>query len=80
MVKIVDESYVKNPGILEVPEGKSVQDLNLSHFKRLIDKNGHEAIIRALTNLQNWNKNDNPKLSRWAISMKKSIGNYGKED
>ena len=67
----------ENSGILEVPEGKSVQDLPVSHFKKLIDKKGRTSIIRALTNLEVWNKNDNKKLSNWAKSMKKSIGDYG---
>lgn len=67
----------ENSGILEVPEGKSVQDLPVSHFKKLIDKKGRVSIIRALTNLEVWNKNDNKKLSNWAKSMKKSIGDYG---
>lgn len=67
----------ENLGILEVPEGKSVQDLPVSHFKKLIDKKGRTSIIRALTNLEVWNKNDNKKLSNWTKSMKKSIGDYG---
>lgn len=69
----------ENPGILEVPEGKSVQDLPVSHFKKLIDKKGRSSVIRALTNLEVWNKNDDKKLSNWARSMKKSIGDYGVE-
>lgn len=78
-VKKVLEANIEaeNPGILEVPEGKSVQDLPVSHFKKLIDKKGRASIIRALTNLEVWNKNDDKKLSNWAKSMKKSIGDYG---
>lgn len=67
----------KHPGILEVPEGKNVEDLPISHFKRLIDKKGRDAIIRALTNLQVWNKNDDKQLSQWAKSMKADLGDYG---
>ena len=69
----------KNEGILEVPEGKNVDDLPISHFKKLIDKNGREAIIRALTNLEVWNKNDNKSLSSWAKKMKKSLEGYGEK-
>ena len=61
---IINESAdikAKNPGILEVPSGKSVDQLPVSHFKSLIDKIGREKVIRALTNLQVWNKNDNKK-------------------
>lgn len=71
---------VKNEGLLEVPEGKSIMDLPVSHFKRLIDKKGRESIIRGLTNLEVWNKNDDPKISRWAKKMKNSLEGYeGKE-
>lgn len=67
-------------GVLEVPSNKEVDDLSVSHFKKLIDKKGREPIIRALTNLQNWFKYKKPSLSRWAVSMKKSIGNYGAKE
>ena len=70
----------KNEGILEVPEGKNVDDLPVSHFKKLIDKKGREAIIRALTNLEVWNKNDNKSLSSWAKGMKKSLDGYGEKE
>lgn len=80
MIKVIEQIEVENPGILEVPEGKSVYDLSVSHFKKLIDKSGRDKIIRALTNLEVWNKNKNKKLSNWAISMKKSIKDYGKKD
>ena len=67
-------------GVLAVPKDKDVQDMPISHFKKLIDKKGREPIIRALTNLQNWFKYKKPSLSKWAISMKKSLGNYGSKD
>lgn len=70
----------KNPGILEVPEGKSVQDLPVKHFKFLIDKKGRAPIIRALTNLEVWNKNENKSLSAWAKKMKKSLEGYGVQE
>lgn len=84
---IINESKLKesadikaeNPGILEVPKDKRVYDLPVSHFKRLIDKIGREKVIRAITNLQIWNKNDDPEISQWAINMKKQIGDYGKK-
>lgn len=80
---IINESAnikTENPGLLEVPEGKKVMDLPVSHFKRLIDKKGREAIIRGITNLEVWNRNDDPQISRWAKDMKKQLGDYGKED
>ena len=70
----------ENEGILEVPEGKNVNDLPISHFKKLIDKNGRQPIIRALTNLEVWNKNDNKSLSSWAKKMKKSLEGYGEKE
>ena len=60
---------VENPGILEVPEGKNVEDLPIKHFVALADKKGLSTITRALNNLQVWNKNKNPKLSKWAGDM-----------
>jgi len=71
---------VKNEGLLEVPEGKSIIDLPVGHFKRLIDKKGRESIIRGLTNLEVWNKNDDPKISRWAKKMKNSLRGYGEKE
>lgn len=70
----------ENPGLLEVPKDKSVDELPVSHFKKLIDKKGRNAIIRGITNLEIWNKNDDPELSKWAKDMKTKIGNYGKNE
>lgn len=60
---------VKHKGILEVPEGKNVDDLPLSHFVDLAKKKGLSKITKALNNLQVWNKNDDKKLSKWAGDM-----------
>ena len=78
----LDNSFQESllEGILEVPNDKEVDDLSVSHFKKLIDKKGRSPIIRALTNLQNWFKYKKPSLSKWAVSMKKSIGNYGAKE
>ena len=80
LIRAKADIQAKNPGILEVPEGKNVQDLPASHFKNLIDKKGRSPIIRALTNLEVWNKNDNKSLSAWAKKMKKSLEGYGEKD
>jgi hypothetical protein len=56
----------KNPGILEVPKDKKVNELPLSHFENLVDKKGYAEVIRALTNLEVWNKDKNKSLSDWA--------------
>ena len=57
---------VKNKGILEVPKDKKVDELPLKHFEDLVDKKGYDKIIKALNNLQVWNKNDDKELSKWA--------------
>ena len=63
------EIEVKHEGILEVPEGKNVEDLPMSHFEKLVKKNGLGKVNKALNNLQVWNKNKNKKLSKWAGDM-----------
>jgi len=63
----------KNPGILNVPEGKSVQSLPKSHFEGLMKSKGRAPIMRALLNLERWNKKDNAKLSKWARKMIDSL-------
>lgn len=67
---------VEHEGILEVPEGENVMDLPIKHFKALIDKKGRAPIIRAITNLEVWNKNDDPEIASWARKMKKSLEGY----
>ena len=63
------EIEVKHEGILEVPEGKNVEDLPIKHFVDLAKKKGTGKITKALNNLQVWNKKKNPKLSKWAGDM-----------
>ena len=60
---------VKNVGVLEVPEGKNVDDLPIYHFVDIAKKRGLSTVTRALNNLQVWNKNKDPKLSKWARDM-----------
>ena len=60
---------VKNVGVLEVPEGKNVDDLPIYHFVDIAKKRGLSTVTRALNNLQVWNKNKDPKLSKWAGDM-----------
>lgn len=71
---------VKNKGILEVPEGKNVDDLPLSHFVNLANKKGSSKITKALNNLQVWNKNDDTKLSKWAGNMIDKLNKKLKKD
>ena len=64
---------VVHRGILEVPKGKHVSQLPVSHFRKLIKTEGKAPVIRALTNLQRWNKNKEPSLSQWAVRMKRKL-------
>ena len=64
---------VKHPGVLEVPEGKNVEDLGVGHFKALIKKKGWGKISKALINLKVWNSKKNPTLSAWADKMQEKL-------
>jgi hypothetical protein len=64
---------VENPGVLEVPKGKDVTSLPLSHFVGLAKKKGLKEIVNALLNLYRWNKNDDPKISNWAKDMQEKL-------
>jgi len=64
---------VEHPGVLEVPEGKNVEDLPYSHFAALAKKKGFGEISKALTNLHTWNKTRDPKLSNWADDMQAKL-------
>ena len=59
----------ENPGVLEVPEGKNVEDLPIKHFVDIANRKGLSTVTRALNNLQVWNKNKNKELSKWAGNM-----------
>jgi hypothetical protein len=72
---------VKHPGILAVPEGKKVDQLPFSHFEALVKKHGYDSIAKALTNLEVWNKNRDPKLARWAKSTRERLeAKYGAKE
>ena len=71
---------VEHEGILEVPDGKNVNDLPMSHFEKLAKKKGLGKITKALNNLQVWNKNDDPELSKWAGNMIDKLNKKLKKD
>jgi hypothetical protein len=73
------QAQVTHPGILEVPAGKSITDLKLKHFLKLVQKKGYNAIRLALQNLERWNKNRDPKLSKWARKMLNDLRKSVKE-
>ena len=71
---------VKHPGVLEVPEGKNVDDLPYEHFAALARKKGFGEISKALTNLHTWNKERDPKLASWADKMQQRLHNEFSEE
>ena len=81
--KILEEDVkikTKNPGILEVPEDKNFWDLPLKHYKELVDKKGYAKVIRALTNLEVWNKNDDPDISKKASKIADNLKKFYKKE
>lgn len=64
---------VKHPGVLNVPEGKNVEDLPYEHFAALAKTKGFGEISKALTNLHTWNKDKNPTLASWADKMQEKL-------
>jgi hypothetical protein len=71
---------VEHPGVLEVPEGKNVEDLPYSHFAALAKKKGFGEISKALTNLHTWNKDKHPALASWADKMQQRLHNEFSEE
>ena len=67
---------VEHPGILEVPEGKNVEDLPMSHFQDLIKKKGWVEISKALINLKVWNRERDKPLSSWADGMQEKLAKW----
>lgn len=64
---------VTEPGKLEVPKGKDIEDLPESHFQSLIKRKGWGEISKSLINLKVWNKIKNKKLSSWADNMQEKL-------
>lgn len=63
---------------MEIPKGKKVSQLPISHFKRLVKQKGFDTISKSLTTLQVLNKNRNKPLSAWANKMQKSLARWHK--
>jgi len=64
------------PGCLEVPEGKNLEDMTLDHFKTLSRRKGFQKVSNALVRIQVWNKTKNPKLSNWADDMQAKLSKW----
>ena len=73
MTKQTVRLRVEHPGVLELPKGafKTWSEKKLAdHALGLAKKKGKREIINAHTNLEVWNKNDDPKLSKKAKRVK----------
>jgi hypothetical protein len=64
---------VKHPGILSIPDDKNFWDMPIKHYKELIRKKGRAPVMRALLNLERWNKNKNPDISAKARKIIDSV-------
>lgn len=72
---IMEDIEVSHPNMLEIPANKKFWELPISHYDELIKRKGKDAIIHALTNLQNWNVNTNPDISKKAQEIKGALAN-----
>jgi hypothetical protein len=57
---------VSHPGVLDIPDGKNFWEMPLSHFIGLGKSKGKAEIMKALCNLERWNKEKNPEESKKA--------------
>jgi len=64
---------VKHPGELEIPEGKNFWNMPLKHYVNLCKKNGYINIVKALTNLERWNKKKHPNIAAKASKIIESL-------
>lgn len=60
---------VKHPGILEIPEDKTFDELPISHYEALEKQKGKPEVMRALLNLERWNSKKHPSISAKARTI-----------
>jgi len=66
---------VEHPGILEIPKGKFLKT-PVSHFENMIKKKGYGEVVKALMNLERWNKGkgeEKEKIAKRARSVYNKI-------
>lgn len=63
------EIKVKHEDLLEVPRNRKFWNLSLNHYKKLINKKGYNRVIRALNNVEIWNRKENPAMSKRASEI-----------
>jgi len=61
---------VKHPGILEVPKGKNFWQLPFKHFTDIAKKYGYTPVIKALTNIEVWNRKKHPDIEEKAKKIR----------
>lgn len=54
---------IKHPGELEIPENKKFWEMPLKHYINLCKEKGYVKIVKALSNLETWNKKKNPDIA-----------------
>jgi len=69
LLEQTDTIKVEHPGILGIPPDKYFWQLPLKHYISLAKKKGKSAIMKALLNLERWNKNRNPRISKEARAI-----------
>ena len=65
---------ITHENVLQIPKGKTFLTTPISHFVALAKKKGRALIVRALLNLERWNKTKNPKLAAHARAAINAIG------
>ena len=65
---------VVHQNVLQIPRGKTFLSTPISHFVSIAKKKGRALVVRALLNLERWNKTKNPKLSAHARAAINAIG------
>ncbi len=57
---------ITHENVLAIPKNKTFVKMPLSHFVNLAKKKGRALIVRALLNLERWNKTRNPAIAKHA--------------
>ena len=63
------EVKIKNPKILEIPDNKNFYQMPLKHFISVAKRKSKGAVQKALVNLERFNKNKNPGVSKKASDI-----------
>ena len=64
---------ITHQNVLEIPKNKTFLKMPISHFVNLAKRKGRALIVRALLNLERWNKTKNPAIAKHARAAIKAI-------